>query len=212
MRAAAQRLGGPRHARGRQEEAGELPSPPPHASAPLRSELCHHIRPGACSERRSPRHACRVLTAATLVVGRVAGARPITRPRALASSLQLALPGQGELQRRQPRRAGRRQVRSRLARERLGPAWRFHLLVERASARRTGRWRRFLPSRVRRSRSTRARFWCARTMHALDGALLCPQMSLRASGKLCSSRSSACAVSQWISARRATCGTKRSSA
>jgi len=118
----SQRLGGPRHARGRQEEAGELPSPPPHASAPLRSELCHQIRPGACSERRSPRHAIRVLTAATLVVGRVAGARPITRPRALAPSLQLALPGQGELQRRQPRQAGRRQVRSRLARERLGPA------------------------------------------------------------------------------------------
>ena len=179
---------------------------------PMPSELCLHIRPGACSERHSPRHAIRLLTAATLVAGRVAGARPITRPRALAPSLQLALPGQGELQLRQPKRAGWCQVRSRLARERLGPAWRFQRLVERASARRTGRWRRFLPSRVRRSRSSRARFWCARTKQALDGALHCPQMSLRAIGKLCSSRSSACAASQWISARRATCGIKRSSA
>ena len=183
-----------------------------HASGPLRSELCHQSRPGACTSATPPESAIGLLTASTLVAGRAVAARPTTRARALASSLQLALPGQGQRQLRQAKGVGRPQVPSRLARERLGPAWRLGLLVERAPARRTGRWRRCLPSKVRRSRSTRARFWCARTKHARDGPWHCAQMSLRASGKLCSSRSSACAVSQWISARRATCGIKRSSA
>ena len=43
------------HAAVRQEEAGELPCPPPHASGPLSSELCHQSRLGAClRQRRSP--------------------------------------------------------------------------------------------------------------------------------------------------------------
>ena len=42
-----------RHAAVRQEEAGELPCRPPHASGPLCPELCHQSRLGAC-QRRSP--------------------------------------------------------------------------------------------------------------------------------------------------------------
>ena len=57
----------------------------------------------------------------------------------------------------------------------------------------------------------RARFLCCGAHDARLAPWFGAQTSRQASGKLCSSRSCACAVSPWTSARRATFGTRRSS-